>query len=99
MKKIKKAAVLVPAFATVVLATVGSVTGTMAWFTANRSATTTASIFESTALTTALTIKATDGFGVTTSNEVVTVSTNDKLTHGSYDAINDNLSVADYAEN
>jgi len=97
MKKIKKAAVLVPAFATVVLATVGSVTGTMAWFTANRSATTTASVFESATLNTSLTITAADPYGVTVSGSTVTMS--DNLTHGSYDAINDNLSVVQYGSN
>jgi hypothetical protein len=100
MKKIKKAAVLVPAFATVVLATVGSVTGTMAWFTANRTATTTASVFESTALETSLAIAASEPFGVSVDahdSSIVTMAPTDKLTHGSYDAINDQLSVVDYS--
>jgi hypothetical protein len=72
----------------------------MAWFTANRTATTTASVFESTTLTTALAITASNPFGVSvdgTDSSIVTVAAGDKLTHGSYDAINDQLSVVDYS--
>lgn len=100
MKKIKKAAVLVPAFATVVLATVGSVTGTMAWFTASRSAVTQASVFESKALSDSLAIGATANNGVSvaaaTDTTPTTVTASGKLTNASYDQVHGNLSTVTY---
>ncbi len=81
--------VILPALATLVLTGVASVTGTVAWFTANRAVTVTGNKFETKILDGDLSVAITKGVGI---EEDVTAGTNVSatvdgfLTHGSYNA-------------
>ncbi len=89
--KFKKSKIIVPALALITTTTVASVTGTVAWFTANRAVTVSASNFVATKVESNLVVttegrigtKATDDNGITTTTDN---NVTNKLTHGSYDA-------------
>ena len=94
--KFKKSKIIVPALALITATTVASVTGTVAWFTANRAVTVNADKFIATKLESNLvvttegrigTAATADSKGITTTTGTETITTN-KLTHGSYDAKN-----------
>ena len=85
--KFKKSKIIVPALALITATTVASVTGTVAWFTATRAVTVTASEFVATKLESKLNVECSTGVGTTGSGTTVTVDGN--LTHGSYDATSD----------
>ncbi len=87
--KFKKSKIIVPALALITATTVASVTGTVAWFTASRAVIVTGSQFVATKLESKLNVTLTMGVGTsvdTTDTSKITMATNDKLTHGSYDA-------------
>ena len=91
--KLKKSKIIVPALALITVTTAASVTGTVAWFTAARTATVTASVFESKSLDSSMTVKTTALVGTkdgTASGATLTdtgsISVNGKITHGSYNA-------------
>ena len=94
-KNFKKSKIIVPALALITATTAASVTGTVAWFTANRAATVTATSFHTTTLSSNLNVLVSQ-FG---SNYSIGATTNDTkesdsgsvtidgyLTHGSYAA-------------
>ena len=94
--KFKKSKIIVPALALITATTVASVTGTVAWFTANRAVTVKADKFIATKVESNLvvttegrigTAATADSKGITTTTGTGTTTTN-KLTHGSYDAKN-----------
>ena len=96
--KFKKSKIIVPALALITATTVASVTGTVAWFTANRAITVDASNFVATKLESNLTVETEAGNGTYTSDNATGITTttqtadnkttNNKLTHGSYNAQN-----------
>ena len=83
--------VILPALATLVLTGVASVTGTMAWFTANRAATVNASTFESKAEGSDLMVTTTANENAGTKKEEASatdsISVVGSLTHSSYAAV------------
>ncbi len=91
--KFKKSKIIVPALALITATTVASVTGTVAWFTANRAVTVSANNFIATKVESNLVVttegrigtKATADNGITTTTDT---NVTNKLTHGSYDAQN-----------
>ena len=88
--KFKKSKIIVPALALITTTTVASVTGTVAWFSANRAATVTAQ-FQATDSEGSLLVKTAAGVGTTVATDVDYATTNavtvdGKLTHGSYNA-------------
>ena len=81
--------VILPALATLVLTGVASVTGTVAWFTANRTAKVTASQFTATAMNSNMTVTMTaitGTFSASSSTNSGSISVDGTLTHGSFDA-------------
>ena len=88
--KFKKSKIIVPALALITATTAASVTGTVAWFTAARTATVTASNFESTSLSSTMKVTTTAGVGTSggtsTAAENASITVDGKLTHGSYNA-------------
>lgn len=80
----KKSKILIPAFAVLALSVGASVTGTVAWFTASRSATFSSS-FSTTDLGGKLSITSTAKIG-TSLNETGNIEVKDSLYHGSYNA-------------
>lgn len=94
--------VILPALATLVMTSVATVTGTAAWFTAARTTTVTTNAFASVKTTSSLTCSveglANSGIKTTaTAGTIELANSNNKLTHGSYDAKADksgNLYVA-----
>ena len=91
----KKSKILIPAVAVLALSVGASVTGTVAWFTTNRTATITASKFASVKLGENLKAVVTgnsDAGTVKTADNAIKIGTTDyeaKLTHGSYAATAD----------
>ena len=88
--KLKKSKIIVPALALITATTAASVTGTVAWFSANRAATVTAQ-FQATDSEGSLLVKTVAGVGTTVATSVDYATTNavtvdGKLTHGSYNA-------------
>lgn len=81
--------VILPALATLVLTGVASVTGTVAWFTANRAATLSGAQFQAKALDSSLkmTVTALTGTtgGSTQAGSTQSIAVDGLLTHGSYD--------------
>jgi uncharacterized cupredoxin-like copper-binding protein len=106
-KKFRKSTIVIPALALMVLTVGASATGAVAWFTATRQVTATASTFTAASTTSALTIKTTHGQGTHTSdanngeandgNVYVNTSNNtteataNYLCDASFDAVNDKL--------
>ena len=89
--KFKKSKIIVPALALITTTTVASVTGTVAWFSANRQATVTAN-FQATDAEGALEVSTTSGVGTTGTSTYATtsaVTVDGVLTHGSYNATAD----------
>ena len=104
--KLKKSKIIVPALALITATTAASVTGTVAWFSANRAATVTAS-FQATDSEGNLLLKSTKGVGTTVASSTFAttsaVTVDGKLTHGSYNAADSGattgeLYVADISE-
>ena len=89
--------VILPALATLVLTGVASVTGTVAWFTANRAVTASAGNFEARGLNGDFKIQATLGVGTTTTDtagntsSTVAVAENTLMADASYDINKDIL--------
>ena len=88
MNKLKKSAVVIPALAMIAVTAAASVSGTVAWFTANRAVSVTAGNFVSSKLDSSLTVESTGGVGTSVDNDkkIISVDSKDTLTHGSYDA-------------
>ena len=86
--------VILPALATLILTGVASVTGTVAWFTANRAVTASAGNFEARGLNGDFKIQATEGVGTTTTDtagntsSTVAVADNTLMADASYDINN-----------
>ena len=92
MKKLKKSAVVIPALARIAVTAAASVSGTVAWFTANRSVTVNASNFTAQSQNGDLTISLVDNslLGVTKGTDAKSVTRNDNsfLTDASFDLTN-----------
>ena len=92
MKKFKKSAVVIPALARIAVTAAASVSGTVAWFTANRSVTVNASNFAAQSQNGDLTISLVDNtlLGVTedTDSKSVKRADNSVLTDASFDLTN-----------
>ncbi len=86
--KFKKSKIIVPALALITATTVASVTGTVAWFTASRTITATASQFQAEAEGGNLTITTSALQGTKTDTDTSKAVVDGKLTHGSYDYSN-----------
>ncbi len=87
--KFKKSKIIVPALALITATTVASVTGTVAWFTASRTATVTAESFATAKVdsTMSVTVTADQNSGTeTVSGNDAKISVPGKITHGSYNA-------------
>ncbi len=90
--KLKKSKIIVPALALITATTVASVTGTVAWFTAARTATVNASTFETKALEANLHVYSTGLVGTSSNDSNTsptgssTVTVDGSITHGSYNA-------------
>ena len=83
----KKTKLIVPAaLAVMLLSTAASVTGTVAWFTANRAVNTSVSSFTASSVGGNLSLTMGAGIGTTFANDVVSVASGVKLTDGSFDA-------------
>ena len=81
--------VILPALATLVLTGVASVTGTVAWFTANRTASASLTTIKAETMDGALKVAAEAGVGttnITGGDNAKSIQINGSLTHGSYDA-------------
>ena len=81
--------VILPALATLVLTSVATVTGTAAWFSANRAVTVSGSKFETKVLDGNLKVAITKGVGIAedvTAGTEVSATVDGCLTHGSYNA-------------
>lgn len=87
MKKLKKSAVVIPALARIAVTAAASVSGTVAWFTANRAVSATASTFTAYDDNGSLEITATAGKGTTVTNKK-DVSVRGVLTDASFDFAN-----------
>lgn len=93
MKKLKKSAVVIPALARIAVTAAASVSGTVAWFTANRSVTINASNFQAKAESGALSVTSEKLVGVVADNNTdnntkmgsVKMDDNNYLTDGSFD--------------
>ena len=91
MKKLKKSAVVIPALARIAVTAAASVSGTVAWFTANRSVTINASNFQAKAESGALSVTSANLVGVVadenenTNKGSVKMADNNYLTDGSFD--------------
>ncbi len=86
----KKSTIIVPALAVIAMSTAASITGTVAWFTASRSATVTASDFAIAKTSANMQVALSEGIGtsVTDSGDTHTVTMNAanyKLGHASFD--------------
>ena len=94
--KFKKSKIIVPALALITATTVASVTGTVAWFTAARTATVNASTFETKALDANLHVFSSALVGTSSSetsesaSDSSKVTVNGAITHGSYNATANN---------
>ena len=92
MKKFKKSAVVIPALARIAVTAAASVSGTVAWFTANRSVSVNASNFAAQSQNGDLTISLVDNslLGVTKGTDAKSVTRNDNsfLTDASFDLTN-----------
>ena len=89
MKKFKKSAVVIPALARIAVTAAASVSGTVAWFTANRSVTINASNFQAKAESGALSVTSAKLVGVVADDNPnmgsVKMADNNYLTDGSFD--------------
>ena len=81
----KKSKIIVPALGIILLSTVASVTGTVAWFTANTRFHTNVTQFEVARLQGDLSCKNIAGYGTSVTNNVVSVSADTKFTDASFD--------------
>ena len=90
----KKSRIIIPALALIALSTVASVTGTVAWFTASRTATVTASNFAVTKTSANLTVALSNGAYTSTSGSTVTINNAAvEMTHASFDHVGKNFYV------
>ena len=87
----KKSRIIIPALAMIAFSVAASVTGTVAWFTANRTAKIDAGTYAVVKTTANLNCKVTSGLGTAAtdktdgSNDVVAIKNGGKLTDGSFD--------------
>ena len=88
MKKLKKSAVVIPALARIAVTAAASVSGTVAWFTANRAVSVSGDNFVAAKLDSSLAVALTGRVGTHTSedDQGIKMDAKDKLTHGSYNA-------------
>lgn len=88
MKKFKKSAVVIPALARIAVTAAASVSGTVAWFTANRAVSVSGNNFVAAKLDSSLDVVLTGRVGTqaTQGSKGINMNANDKLTHGSYHA-------------
>ena len=94
--KLKKSKIIVPALALITATTAASVTGTVAWFTATRAVTVTASTFETRAENSSLSVTTTanaDAGTASVTGNTKAISVVDNLTHGSYNAAKNNTGI------
>jgi len=100
----KKSKIIVPALGLLLLSTAASVSGTVAWFTANRTFTTSAGNFAVVKTSTDLICKMSPGVGTAVNNnstidnysdDTITVNSNAKLTDASFDHANKKIIAPD----
>ena len=84
----KKTRIIIPALAMIAFSVAASITGTVAWFTANRTANIDAGTYAVVKTTSDLTKNLYDGIGTSTSGDIVTV--NGKLSDASFDHTDSN---------
>ena len=86
----KKSKIIVPALALIAFSTAASITGTVAWFTASRSAVVTAGTYSIQSTATGLSYSVGNGVATTGSgaNGSVSLNSNTELTDGSFDHVN-----------
>lgn len=91
----KKSKVIIPALGVLVLSTAASVTGTVAWFTANRTATITAGEFAVVNTNSNLEVTLSNGIGVNvdSANKIITQKNKKTLTDSSFDHTVDSRTV------
>ena len=87
----KKSRIIIPALAMIAFSVAASVTGAVAWFTAQRTALVNAGTYAVVKTTSDLEVTLTAGVGTSVNNNTVTV--NGKLTDGSFDHIAKNIYV------
>ena len=85
----KKSRIIIPALAMIAFSVAASITGTVAWFTANRTANVDAGTYAVVKTTANLDCKVSDGVGTSTTDNAAgvtdVVAVEGKLTHGSFD--------------
>jgi len=81
----KKSKIIIPALGVILLTTAASVSGTVAWFLANKDVVVSAASFKVNNIDGSLDAVAVAGVGTTASQKVVTVAENSELTDGSFD--------------
>ena len=81
----KKSKIIVPALAILVLSTAASITGTVAWFTAQNTFNTQVGEFAVVRTNGDLRVVQTAGIGTSKSGDDIVVASNSKLTDGSFD--------------
>ena len=91
----KKSKLIVPALAVIAFSTAASITGSVAWFTANRSVTINAGTYAVVKTNANLDCVLADGVGATASGDTITIGTNKKLTDASFDHVNKLFTVPD----
>lgn len=88
----KKSKIIVPALGIIALSTAASITGTVAWFTASRSATISAGNFAVTKTTNNLKVVLSDGAGThAADDETINVKDHYKLTDASFDHLEEKI--------
>lgn len=85
----KKSKIIIPALGMLLLSTAASVTGTVAWFTSMQTGQAEITSFAVTKTGGTLTVSMGAGVGTVLSGSTITLGTNVKLTHGSFDHTQD----------
>lgn len=92
MNKLK---ILIPSLGMLLLSTAGTVSGSLAWFTANRTVTVSTTNFQVGSLDSDLDVTVSSLVGTTVSDKVVSIVSGGRLTDGSFDHINKVVYTAD----
>ena len=87
----KKSRIIIPALAMIAFSVAASITGTVAWFTANRTASVDAGTYAVVKTTSNLEVNVDDGIGTSADNDAKTITVNGKLTDGSFDHLAGNI--------
>ena len=87
----KKSKIIIPALGMLLLSTAASVTGTVAWFTSMQTGQAQITSFAVTKTGGTLAVTMAAGVGTVKSGDAITLGTDVKLTHGSFDHINDQV--------